>query len=114
MTIFTLDVLMPETAVDENNFMAARKYKVRFPRQSLLMETVAVSHPVHKSAHNQFGNHILTANMAHNFAAVFWRYLVRDSIYSLPRAFRMAFLYTFSSGRVTLLNASCTLYTVVE
>ena len=71
MTAF-VGVLVPETAVNENDLTAARKNQVWLARQLGAVKAETVAQLKRETAHQQFGRGILAANLAHVRAAPGW------------------------------------------
>jgi len=58
-------VLVPETAMHENNLPPTGEDKVGIARQVFLVESITVSHRMYQPPHNHFREHPLAANAAH-------------------------------------------------
>lgn len=59
---------VPETSVDEDNFLEPLEYQVRFPGQIGLVETEAISQPVGDLPYSQLGFGVLVSNQGHSAA----------------------------------------------
>lgn len=60
---------MPETTMHEDDFSSLSENDVRFPREVLSVETVAVAQGMEHAADTEFRLSVLAANAAHPFAA---------------------------------------------
>lgn len=72
-------VVMPKTAVDEDDLSPSREHQIGRPRQGSFMKRVTVSEMVQKSADNELRPRVLATNPAHNLTAPCWI----DSIHRL-------------------------------
>jgi len=65
-------MLMPETAMDEDDFFHAWKNDIRLAWQISPVKPVAVAHAVDQAAHCHFGLHSLAADAPHVITAAFF------------------------------------------
>ncbi len=84
-------MLMPKATMHKNDFSAAGEYQIRFAGQVFPVQTIAAAHAVNKLPHNHLRNHILASDMPHYFRPPLYGYPVGNSVYSFPRALRIAF-----------------------
>jgi hypothetical protein len=61
---------MPETAVNEDHLLRARKHEVRPTRKPLGMQPEAVAHGEDQPTHRELGLGVLVPNEAHPLAAL--------------------------------------------
>ncbi len=62
-------MLMPETAMNENDFHSARENEIRPAGQIFAVQAVAVSHRMDETPHNQLRSGVLAPDAPHVLAA---------------------------------------------
>jgi hypothetical protein len=72
-------VLMPETSVDKDDFLAARKSDIWFSWQIGAVEAKSVSERMDQLSDDHFGRRILASDAAHIFAPASWVELIHRS-----------------------------------
>ena len=72
-------MLVPETAMNKYDFLAARKHQVRAARQVMPVQPVTVAHTVDQAANGEFRLHALAPNRPHRPAANLGGYAVHDA-----------------------------------
>lgn len=77
-------MLVPETAVDKDEFAPARKNQIRGAREVRTMKPVAVTHRVDQPTHCHFWLGALGADVGHYLATPLWP----NNIYHAPTEFR--------------------------
>jgi hypothetical protein len=70
---------MPETSVDENDFLSFRENQVWIPRKGPIMEPISETHTMNQATYNQLGLCVFMAHSAHALTSLLFTQRIHDS-----------------------------------
>lgn len=65
---------VPETAMDKNEFLAARKNDIRFAGKTIAVQAVAITHFMKEATNRKLGARIAAFDRAHGAASLLRRF----------------------------------------